>query len=316
MAYRAGARVGNLEFVQFHPTALYPAEGRASLISEAVRGEGAILRRYDGEPLMDAHPLGSLATRDIVALAIDAHLKETGAPHVWLDLSPIPRATIESKFPNIMADVAATGVDIREAPIPVVPAAHYLCGGVQTDALGRTSIPGLLAVGEVALTGVHGANRLASNSLLEAVVYSHRAAEWVALELRRGRRLAVREGEAVVPGPDPGEIEPQAGAIEAIRTRLRHVMWDDASIVRSNERLERAETELLELENRTMELWDRHGGWPDVIEVRNLVESALLVVRCARRRTESRGLHYSTDHPYRDNERMLRDTIVVRGGGA
>ena len=167
----------------------------------------------------------------------------------------------------------------------------------------------------MALTGVHGANRLASNSLLEAVVYSHRAAEWFALELRRGRRLAVREGEAVVPGPDPGETEPQAGAIDAIRTRLRDVMWEDAAIVRSDARLERAEQELLDLESRTMELWDRHGGWPDVIEARNLVESALLVVRCARRRSESRGLHYSTDYPYRDNERMLRDTILVRGGG-
>jgi L-aspartate oxidase len=316
MAYRAGARVGNLEFVQFHPTALYPAEGRAVLISEAVRGEGAVLLRHDGAPLMADHPLGSLATRDIVARSIDAHLKETGAPHVWLDASGIAADKLEAHFPNIMADVAASGVDIRSAPIPVVPAAHYQCGGVQTDALGRTSIPGLLAVGEVALTGVHGANRLASNSLLEAVVYSHRAAEWVALELRRGRRLALREGEAVVPGPDPGETEPEAGVIDSIRNRLRQVMWEDAAIVRSTERLDRAEDELLDLENRTMELWDRHGGWPDVIEARNLVESALLVVRCARRRLESRGLHYSTDHPYRDNERMLRDTIVVRGGGA
>ena len=315
MAYRAGARVGNLEFVQFHPTALYPAEGRAVLISEAVRGEGAVLLEHGGAPLMESHPQGSLATRDVVARSIDSHLKDTGAPHVWLDATAIPDATLEAKFPNIAADCAAAGIDIRSAPIPVVPAAHYQCGGVQTDGLGRTSIPGLLAVGEVALTGVHGANRLASNSLLEAVVYSHRAAEWVALELRRGRRLAVREGEAVVPGPEPGPMEPAAASIDAIRTRLRDVMWDDASIVRNDARLERAELELLDLENRTMELWDRHGGWPDVIEARNLVESALLVVRCARRRAESRGLHYSTDHPHRDNERMLRDTLVVRGGG-
>ena len=314
MAYRAGARVGNLEFVQFHPTALYPAEGRAVLISEAVRGEGAVLLRHDGAPLLADHPQGSLATRDVVALGIDAHLKETGAPHVWLDLGPIARDTVESRFPNILAECAAAGIDIRSEPVPVVPAAHYLCGGVQTDGLGRTSIAGLLAVGEVAFTGVHGANRLASNSLLEAVVFSHRAAEWIALELRRGRRLAVSEGEAVVPGPEPGEEEPQAAHIESLRDELRAVMWEDASIVRSDERLERAERHLLDLESRTMELWDRHGGWPDAIELRNLVESALLVVRCARRRPESRGLHQNTDHPYRDNERLLRDTLVVRGG--
>ncbi|HUF12237.1 MAG TPA: L-aspartate oxidase [Longimicrobiales bacterium] len=316
MAYRAGARVGNMEFVQFHPTALYPAEGRAVLISEAVRGEGAVLLRHDRTPLLAHHPHGSLATRDIVARSIDAHLKETGAPHVWLDLSPIPEATITERFPNILADCAAAGVDMRTEPVPVVPAAHYLCGGVQTDGLGRTSIHGLLAIGEVALTGVHGANRLASNSLLEAVVFSHRAAEWVALELRRGRRLAVHEGEAVVPGPEPGEHEPDGAVIDSLRDEVRAVMWDEASIVRSDARLEGAELKLLELESRTMELWDRHGGWPDVIELRNLVESALLVVRCARRRPESRGLHHNTDHPYRDNERLLRDTVVVRGGVA
>ena len=188
MAFRLGARVANLEFVQFHPTALYPAREHAFLISEAVRGEGAVLRRMDGSALMSGiHQLESLAPRDVVARAIDMTMKERNEPHVWLDLSPIPEAHMRTRFPNIVAECEARGIDVGKQPLPVVPAAHYACGGVWTDANGRTSMAGLFAAGEVACTGVHGANRLASNSLLEAVVYSHRAAEQLEIELLRGR---------------------------------------------------------------------------------------------------------------------------------
>jgi len=316
MAYRAGARVGNLEFVQFHPTALYPAEGRAVLISEAVRGEGAVLLTREGEPLMASHPHGSLATRDVVARRIDAYLKESGSLHALLDLSPIESDEIERRFPNIMEECAARGIDIRGEPVPVVPAAHYACGGVATDSHGRSTLPGLLVVGEAAFTGVHGANRLASNSLLEAVVYAHRAAEWVALELLRARAGGA-EDSAVPASPEPsaagGGTAPDAHTA-ALRQELRSLMWDDAAIVRSDARLERAEAGLVDLEARVMELWRQHGGDADVVELRNMVEAGLLVVRCALRRAESRGLHHNVDHPYRDNERFLRDTLLVRGG--
>lgn len=317
MAYRAGARVGNLEFVQFHPTALYPAEGRAVLISEAVRGEGAVLLRHDGSPLLERHPMGSLATRDVVARAIDEHLKSSGAPHAWLDATELPEATLQRQFPNIRADCAEHGIDMSREPIPVVPAAHYVCGGIQTDSQGRTSLPGLLAVGEAAFTGVHGANRLASNSLLEAVVFGHRAAEWIALELQRMPTPPWEEA-ALVPGHEPGSRpldERSTAALERIRQALRSLMWDDAAIVRSDERLLRAEEGLLALESDVLGLWREYGRCPDVVEARNMVEAGLLVVRSARRRPESRGLHHNLDHPHRDNERLLRDTVLVRGGG-
>src|SRR5690606_15460587 len=178
MAFRAGAAIANMECVQFHPTALFPAGDRAFLISEAVRGEGAVLRRVDGVPFMERHhPLGSLAPRDVVALAIDRELKETGDPYVLLDCSPIGKAEIRSHFPNILAETGRRGIDMLNEPLPVVPAAHYGCGGILSDTTGRTSLPGLYAIGEAACTGVHGANRLASNSLLEALVFAGRAAD-------------------------------------------------------------------------------------------------------------------------------------------
>jgi L-aspartate oxidase len=310
MAYRAGVAVANLEFVQFHPTALYPAREGAFLISEAVRGEGAVLRRLDGSSLMDGvHPLGSLAPRDIVARTIDLALMATAAPYVLLDLSPIPRAHIESRFPGILAECRNRGVDILSEPIPVVPAAHYSCGGVQTDADGATSLPGLFAAGEVACTGVHGANRLASNSLLEAVVYSHRAALQVERELDLGSR-ALTEGTPQVDSPAAGAAP--AAEPETLRARLRDLMWEAAGIARSDARLAEAARELEQLSVQALALFAHRIDTPN-IELRNLLEVSSLIVQCARLRRESRGLHYNIDYPHRDNERFLRDTIVRRG---
>src|SRR5688572_288979 len=320
MAYRAGVAVANVEFVQFHPTALYPAREGAFLISEAVRGEGAVLRRLDGTSLMHGvHPLGSLAPRDVVARAIDLALKESGEPYVVLDLSPIPAPHIEQRFPGILQECRRRGVDILREPIPVVPAAHYSCGGVLTDAAGLTSLPGLIAAGEVACTGVHGANRLASNSLLEAVVYSHRAARCVERELARAGRAVLDSAPATVPLRDEPGGPAEAGAAAAsadgaatMRTQLRDLMWEDAGIARSDARLEAAADELDRLSSRALELFDKRIDTA-TIELRNLVEVATLIVTCARRRKESRGLHYNVDYPHRDNERFLCDTVVQRG---
>lgn len=312
MAWRAGATLANLEFVQFHPTALYPAHERAFLISEAVRGEGAVLRTRQRRDLMaGVHPLGSLAPRDVVARTIDLELKRSGEQFVLLDLTPIPRAEIERRFPGIRAECAERGLDILSEPIPVVPAAHYSCGGVVTDADGRTSIDGLYAAGEVACTGVHGANRLASNSLLEAVVYSHRAALQVERELGRADSA---NGAAI---PSSARRRTAGGTQEtrdaaAVRSELRDLMWEDAGIVRSRERLDAAAHAIGLLREDTQKLFDAGLG-TETVELRNLVAASELVVTCARRRQESRGLHFNMDHPYRDNERFLRDTVVSGG---
>ncbi len=306
MAYRAGASVANLEFVQFHPTALYPAEGRAVLISEAVRGEGAVLRTLDGEPVVRSHPLGSLATRDVVAREIDRVLKETGAPHVWLDLSPIPTDTIKRRFPNILAACAEHGIDILTEPIPVVPAAHYSCGGVRTDHDGRTDLPGLYAAGEVACTGVHGANRLASNSLLEAVVYSHRAANDV---LGRLQHSDAPPKHARARPSYGGSAAPTEEDWLAIQDAVRKLMWTDAGIVRSDDRLKRAEDRLHELRDEVLRRFARERTHATMLSTRNLVETALLIVRSARWRKESRGLHHNVDWPEAD-ERFRVDTVL------
>ena len=319
MAYRAGAAVANLEFVQFHPTALHPADERAFLISEAVRGEGAVLLRMSGEPLMAGiHPLGSLAPRDVVARTIDLALKESGDPFVLLDLSPIPANRIESRFPGILAECGRRGIDIRTEPIPVVPAAHYACGGVLTDAFARTTLPGLFAAGEVACTGVHGANRLASNSLLEAVVYSHRAVEQVPRALAAARadagwyeldadpRLREASGEPVT--------EEQIANWTCQRDELRRTTWNDAGIVRSTARLQHAEAAIDALHRRVEQDHARGTVDPVFVELRNLAEVARLIVASALSRRESRGLHYNLDYPFRDNELYLRDTILVSHG--
>jgi L-aspartate oxidase len=301
MAYRAGAPVANLEFVQFHPTALYPAEGQAVLISEAVRGEGAELVTLEGTSVVERHPMGSLATRDVVAREIDRVLKETGAPHVLLDLSPIPPATIQARFPNILDACAERGVDPLTEPIPVVPAAHYACGGVLTDRDGRTGLPGLFAAGEVACTGVHGANRLASNSLLEAVVFSHRAARAVQDEPPE----EPVEAEPPTLGP-PGPVEE---GVEEVQGELRTLMWDDCGIVRSDARLAEADERLARLGADVDRAWAGGAVSIDLAETRNLCDVARLVVRSARGRKESRGLHFNVDHPNPD-PRFRADTVI------
>ena len=301
MAYRAGASVANLEFVQFHPTALYPAEGQAVLISEAVRGEGAVLRTMEGAPVMAEHPAGSLATRDVVAREIDRVLKRTGAPHALLDVSALSAEAFQARFPFIYDACAAQGIDPPRDPIPVVPAAHYACGGVRTDRDGRTDLRGLLAAGEVACTGVHGANRLASNSLLEAVVFSHRAA------------MAASEDPGREPPESPitalGEPGTANREWETVQRELRSLMWDDCGIVRSDDRLAVAEHRVRDLRRRAEALWRAGPVDTDLAETRNLCDVALLVVRSARARKESRGLHYNVDHPEPD-PRWKTDTVL------
>jgi len=307
MAYRAGAKIANMEFVQFHPTALYPAGDRAFLISEAVRGEGATLRRCDGTSFMERyHPLASLAPRDIVALAIDRELKESGDPYVLLDCSAIGSDVIRSHFPNILAETSKRGIDILTEPIPVVPAAHYLCGGILTDTFGRSSVPGLFAVGEAACTGVHGANRLASNSLLEALVFAGRAAEVIGPRLS-GMGISLELiGERFTPDGD------QEFDADLDRRVLRGLMWDLVGIVRNDRRLEEAATALGAMTTRVDEALRSERPTPDLLELRNLIQCGSLIVASARARRESRGLNFNLDHPYRDNELFLRDTVVGR----
>jgi L-aspartate oxidase len=300
MAFRAGAAVANLEFVQFHPTALHPVEPRAFLISEAVRGEGAVLRDGEGRAFMAGyHPLADLAPRDVVARAIDAEMRRTGAGHVWLDCSPIPADHFAERFPNILETCRSRGLDPPGDPLPVVPAAHYMCGGVRTDLDARTGVDGLLAAGEVACTGVHGANRLASNSLLEAVVFSSRAAATTA-ELLDGDPAP----RAVGPVARPAE-ERDPGRLEELRGEIQDVLWKGAGIVRDDEALGAARSSLATLAAAVPRL----PSSPEAAEVANLHLLGELIVRSAILRKESRGLHFSRSHPDPDPA-FQRDTII------
>lgn len=312
MAWRAGAVIANMEFVQFHPTSLYaPQRPGTFLISEAVRGHGGILRNGEGERFMERydHRL-ELAPRDIVARAIDAELKKSGDPCVYLDISEIGSAEFDAHFPNILQECLQWGVDLQGQGIPVVPAAHYQCGGVLSDLYGNSSIRNLLVCGEVACTGVHGANRLASNSLLEALVFAHRAVEALKSQSRQLRN------ETIPPVPDWNDrglfnIEEWV-VIEHDHREIQQIMWDLVGIVRSNARLLRARRRLGLIRDEIEEYFRRTALTLELIELRNLAESALLIVESAIIRKESRGLHYTTDYPDPDDTLWLRDTLLEK----
>lgn len=306
MAYRAKARVSNMEFVQFHPTSLFHPEGDSFLISEAVRGAGGKLFNQAGERFMPAYDeRAELAPRDIVARAIDDQLKKRGEEHVWLDISHEPAEAVTEHFPTIHERLTELGIDMTAEPIPVVPAAHYQCGGVQTDTEGRTSIGGLFACGEVACTGLHGANRLASNSLLEALVFAGRA---LAPAVRYAGAHALPEG---VPAWDASGTErpDEHVLISHNREELQRVMSNYVGIVRSDLRLERAFRRTHLLYEETEDFYRRSTVSTSLCELRNMIAVAYLIVKSARMRRESRGLHYTLDHPdARDEER--RPTLV------
>ncbi len=311
MAYRAGCDVANMEFFQFHPTCLYHPQAKNFLVTEACRGEGGILRRLDGHAFMpDYDARKDLAPRDIVARAIDSELKRTGDAHVLLDMTHLKPSFIEEHFPGVHGELLKFGIDMRTQPIPVVPAAHYCCGGVEVDEDGRTTLPGLMAGGEVTHTGLHGANRLASNSLLEAVVFGHRAAlqaSQLQMELP-ARDVEIPEWNTGF-AADPDENVLVTHAWEEVRT----LMWNYVGIVRSNKRLLRAQARLAALEKEVHDDYWAFKLTRDLIELRNLALVASLVVECALARRESRGLHYTLDYPKKDDARWLRDTVVMKG---
>src|SRR4051794_29305469 len=304
MAYREGAAVSDMEFYQFHPTAFSQPGAPRFLMSEALRGEGAYLLNSQGERFMQRyHPLLELAPRDVVARAIT---REGIDGPVYLDMRHATK-DLHQRFPGISSFLTKYRLELNRDLIPVRPAAHYLMGGILTDVHGRTTLPGLYAAGEAACTGVHGANRLASNSLLEAIVFAHRAAERIGPQLSVTRVL-----EPPLPPGGSGEASIGLAEIEAEREEIRGLMWDLVGIVRSDERLADADQRLRAVSERVNGWWAAARPTPELVELRNVVQCALLVVRCAILRKESRGLHFTADYAYRDSEHWLRDTIVVR----
>jgi L-aspartate oxidase len=311
MAYRAGAEVANMEFYQFHPTVLYEPRAKSFLISEALRGEGAVLRLPDGTAFMERHhPQADLAPRDVVARAIDYEMKRSGSEHVLLDATDKTKDFLVDRFPNIWKICERFGIDMSQAPIPVVPAAHYMCGGVTSDLHGRSSLPGLWVIGETACTGLHGANRLASNSLLEGLVFGRRAAE------KLGAKISELRAHPQ-PGVPDWEVGSAAASDEAVIVthnwdEIRRTMWNYVGIVRSDARLRRASRRVALLEEEIREYYWKHLVTRDLLELRNIQTVAELIIASAASRRESRGLHYTIDHPHQHSD-GAQDTVIKRG---
>lgn len=311
MACRAGVTIANMEFFQFHPTCLYHPQSKGFLISEALRGEGGTLKRIDGlEFMKDYHPDGNLAPRDITARAIDDQLKKTGDDYVYLDMTRISPDFIKERFPNIHKRCLDIGIDMTLQPVPVVPAAHYTCGGIVTDEWGKTSLPGLWSIGESACHGLHGANRLASNSLLEGLVMAERCASSIIDSLKY---LVV--DEAKVPDWDPGKAVQSSESVVVSQDwdEIRRFMWNYVGIVRSNNRLIRARKRLNLVHEEIDEYYWNYIITSDLVELRNIATVADLIIESALFRKESRGLHYNLDYPERDDENWSGNTLVRIG---
>ena len=306
MAYRAGCRVANMEFNQFHPTCLYHPQARSFLITEAMRGEGAYLRLPDGERFMlRFDERAELAPRDIVARAIDFEIKRLGIRHVWLDITHQPETFVKEHFPTLYERLLELGIDITKEMIPVVPAAHYTCGGVMVDDHSQTDISGLYAIGETSYTGLHGANRMASNSLFECFVYGMSAAEHIQTQFTNDFQAPT------VAAWDASQVENPDEDVVILQNwdELRQTMWNYVGIVRTTKRLERALNRIQMLKSEITEYYQDYHVSKNLIELRNLVLVSEMIVRCAMQRKESRGLHYTLDYPELSNE--LRKTILT-----